>query len=143
MKRAATFLAALTLGIFAMLGTDTLSAHASVDPDPSSPPTQQVQDVLGGEISHYFPDDNYDPLMWIKCGAETVVEKFYLREGWSSRRYPLCDDANKVWVPRGADIWCKYGIAGAYEWKKRFSRSRWRSIANQFDDGLGCTFRKQ
>lgn len=140
MKRAATFFGALTLGVFAMLGTDSLSAYAVID----DPTTQQQDDILGGEISHYFPDTGYDPKMPILCGKERIpVDKWYLAEGESSRGIGFCDDAQKVWVYKGSDIYCKYGMAGAYQWKRKFARSRWRRIANQFNDGLGCTYRKQ
>lgn len=100
--------------------------------------------VICGTIKHYSPDDGYNPAIIIRCTYGDDSTKNYVAEGESSKKY--CQDNDQVYVRAGEEIWCKYlvsdGMPHAYKWVKKFDAAGWHKTNDLWDDGLGCTLRK-
>lgn len=101
--------------------------------------------VVCGVIKHYTPDAYYDPAILIRCDFGKSSTNKSLYEGESSKKY--CADTDEVYVRSGEEIWCKYysttvGQGTLYSWVKKFDATGWHKISNAFNDGAGCTLRK-
>lgn len=93
-----------------------------------------------GYIFHYTPDDDYDPAIRIRCNYGDPATNHLLYEGEGSSKY--CKDTDQVGVRDGEEIWCKYYIMGLVSWQKKFDATGWHKIDDVWDDGAGCTLRK-
>lgn len=102
---------------------------------------QATTPVGGGFIRHYYPDSGYDANIQFHCQGDPSDWSMGIFEGQDSMTIP-CLDVDSVTVYKGAEIWCKYGMAGAYVWRKKFDATGKHPISNSWEDGLGCTQRK-
>lgn len=103
--------------------------------------------TLCGSIRHYSPDDGYDDPILIRCDYGVPATNHLLYEGETSTKY--CKDTDQVYTRTNEEIWCKYPTPQAHipgfddwVWIKKFDAQGWHKINDIWDDGQGCTLRR-
>lgn len=68
-------------------------------------------------IHHWYPDNGYDPVLEIRCDFERPASHRTLAEGQNSD--PVCDpnDADQVYNPPGAELWCHDWVIQRGVWR--------------------------
>lgn len=113
----------------------------SVPAAPASARECTIPYVLCGQVKHYAPDTGYDAPILVRCQFGNPASKWWVTEGRSSSSY--CPDVDQIGVRKNEEIWCKQPLdgVGSY-WRKRFDAPGWHKINDLFDDGYGCTVRR-
>lgn len=100
-----------------------------------------------GSIKHYSPDDGYDAGIIISCkwgnGLPVGGYTHTVLEGQSSKAY--CGDMDAVYVRPDEEIWCKLTDIPAWgdlNWHKEFDAVGWHKTIDTWEDGYGCTVRR-
>lgn len=99
-----------------------------------------------GQVRHYSPDDGYDAAIIIRCdwSADTsLAGAHYVTEGSSSAVF--CKDTDQIYMRTGDELWCKMVNPlnpTITMWAKRMDATGWHKIGSDWDDGYGCTLRK-
>jgi hypothetical protein len=94
-----------------------------------------------GQLRHYSPDDGYDAPILIRCNFGDPSTNHELYEGQNSSSY--CRDTDQIGVRANEEIWCKRIITtGVQQWQLVADAQGWHKINDLFDDGVGCSLRR-
>ena len=133
MRKVVAMLGSLLMMAAVLVGVSTAPAYADECTDLPWPLGEKC-----GQIRHFSPDDGYDDPFPIRCKYGDPSTNHELAEGQNSTRY--CKDTDQVYVRANTEIWC---LPTTYPgWVKRFDKRGWHKIDDIWDDGYGCTVRR-
>ena len=92
------------------------------------------------KLYHYMPDDGYDADIRVACNGGAGR---YIPEGYSAGpNGHYCAEqggVESIYVRTNEELWCK-GYDGV--WRRKFDAAGWHPVSSSFEDGVGCTLRR-
>lgn len=79
----------------------------------------------GGNVTHYSPDDGYDPPIIIRCDYQSGGVGHLVFEGERSQKY-CGTDTDEIYVRSGEELWCWRNTQGG--WYLHFDATGWHKI---------------